>query len=109
MIKPSKVIFADRKQENAYLQMDSNDQLKKAIDKAVQDIKKNAFTGEPISKTLIPKDYIRKYGINNIWIIDLTKGARLVYSVTTPTEVEILSIVIEYFHSHKEYERRFKY
>ena len=108
-IKPKKVIFADKKQEAAYLELDKDDQLRKAIDKSIKNIKSNAFYGEPISKRLIPKDYIRKYKINNLWWIGLTKEARLVYSITTPNKVEILAIIIDVFDNHKDYERKFRY
>jgi Txe/YoeB family toxin of Txe-Axe toxin-antitoxin module len=109
MIKPSKVIFADEKLEKAFLGMDENDPLKKSIRKSIDRLKSNAFSGEPISKRLIPAEYTRKYHIDNLWIMDLSKEARLVYSVMTPNKVEILSVIIEYFDNHKDYEKRFKY
>lgn len=108
-IKPKKVIFADKKQESAYLELDKGDQLRKAIDKSIKNIKSNAFYGEPISKRLIPKDYLRKYKVNNLWWISLTKEARLVYSITTPNKVEILAIIVDVFDNHKDYERKFRY
>ncbi len=109
MIKPSKVIFADKKLEEVYFKMDDNDPLKKAIMKAIEKIKQNAFSGEPIAKRLIPKSYLIKYKIDNLWWLPLSKEARLVYSITTPNEVEILSVIIEFFDNHKDYERRFNY
>ena len=109
MIKPSRVIFANKKLENVYFQLDEEDPLKKAIKKAIEKIKKNAFSGEPISKRLIPKEYVRRYKINNLWLLRLSKEARLIYSLTTPNEVEILSVIIDLFDSHKMYERKFKY
>lgn len=109
MIKPSKVIFANKKLEDAYFLLKEEEPLKKAIKKAIEKIKQNAFSGEPIAKKIIPKDYIKKYKIDNLWWLPLSKDARLVYSITTPNEVEILSIIIEFFDDHKDYERRFKY
>ena len=108
-IKPSIVIFAEKKEEIAYQNLDEDDQLKKAIDKAIKGIKEDAFYGECISKKLIPKSYIQKYEITNLQWVGLTKEARLVYSITTPNKVEILSIIIEIFDNHKGYEKRFKY
>ena len=109
MIKPSKVIFADKKLEEIYFKLKQEDPLKKAIKKAIEKIKRNAFAGEPIAKRLIPREYIRKYKIDNLWWLPLSREARLVYSITTPNEVEILSIIIDFFDDHKDYERRFKY
>lgn len=109
MIKPSRIIFADKSQEESYLKLSKNSPLKKAIDKTIKNIKMNAFYGEPISKKLIPKEYIKKYEITNLWWVALTKEARLIYSITTPNQVEILSLIIEIFDNHKNYEKRFKY
>ena len=109
MIKPSIVRFADKSQEEAYLKLAKDSPLKKAIDKAIKNIKENAFYGEQISKKLIPKDYIKKHGITYLLWIALTKEARLVYSITTPNQVDILSLIIEVFDNHKGYERRFRY
>ena len=109
MIKPSKVIFADKKLEEVYFSLKEGDSLKKAIKKTIEKIKQNAFSGEPIAKRLIPKEYLKKYKIDNLWWIPLSRDARLVYSITTPNEIEILSIIIEFFDNHKDYERKFKY
>lgn len=109
MIKPSKVIFADKKLEEIYFNLNDADPLKKAIKKAIEKIKQNAFSGESIPKRIIPKEYIKKFEIDNLWLIDLSKSARLIYSITTPNEVEILSIIIDFFEDHKKYERAFKY
>lgn len=108
-IKPARVIFADKKHEEIYFNLNKSDRLKKAIAKAIKNIKSNAFYGEPISKKLIPKGYISKYKITNLWWIALTKEARLVYSITTPNEVEILAVIIDVFPNHKKYDRKFRY
>ena len=58
-------------------------------------------------KRQIPRTYIRKYGIENLWKDNLPNAWRLVYSVAG-SEVEIITILLEWF-PHKEYERRFNY
>jgi hypothetical protein len=106
--KPAKgVIFADDKVERAFNSLPENDWLKKAINKAIFDLKENAFCGEQIKKELIPKEYVKKYNINNLLWYPLPNAWRLVYSITG-NAVEILAIIIEYF-NHKNYERRFGY
>ena len=75
--------------------------------RAIHDLRQNAFAGIQVPKRLIPKEYIQKYKINNLWKYDLPKGWRLIYSVANG-QVCILSIVLEWM-SHKDYERRFKY
>ncbi len=108
MKKPSKVKFIDTEIEKSYYQLKDNDFLKKAIKRAVKDLNNNAFTGIQIPKRLIPKKYIQKYKINNLWKYDLPKAWRLMYTITAENEVEIITALIEWL-SHKEYERRFKY
>jgi len=72
---------------------------------------KVVFADDKIEKSFLELDEmgeIKKYRIRNLWKYDLPDGWRLLYSITTPTKVEILSIIIEWF-NHKEYERKFKY
>lgn len=102
------VVFADDKIEKAYNSLDDGDWLKKAIKKAMDNLKENVFFGERIPKEQIPKEYEIKYGINNLWRYPLPNAWRLVYSVITPSNVEILAVILEYF-NHKKYERRFGY
>jgi hypothetical protein len=55
----------------------------------------------------MPKEYIKKYGIENLWKYNLPNAWRLLYSVARD-EVMVISIVLEWL-PHKKYERRFKY
>lgn len=108
LAKPAKrVIFADEKLEDAFALLSDSDWLKKAINKAIDDLKENVFCGERIKKELIPKEYINKYQINNLMWYPLPNGWRLVYSIIGGN-IEIVAVIIEYF-DHKNYERRFKY
>ena len=59
-------------------------------------LRENAFAGVQIPKRLIPRVYIKKYAVVNLWKYDLPRGWRLI------------SAVLEWF-PHHEYERRFKY
>lgn len=101
------VVFADKKMEEAFSSLSDNDPLKKAILKTIKKLKDNIFCGEKIKKELIPKEYIKKYNIDNLYWYQLPNAWRLVYSIAAD-EIEILAIVIEYF-DHKKYERRFNY
>jgi len=60
-----------------------------------------------IKKKIIPKTYLEKYHIDNLWKYDLPKGWRLIYSVANG-QIHILSIILEWM-SHKDYEKRFNY
>ena len=101
------VVFADEKMEDAFEFLSDNDWLKKAILRAIDNLKENVFCGEKIKKELIPREYVQKYDIDNLYWYQLPNAWRLVYSVAA-NGVEILAIIIEYF-DHKKYERRFNY
>lgn len=108
IIRPCEIVFADDKIEKEYNSLKENSELKKWINRAKEDIKINAFCGVQIPKKLIPKVYVQRFGITNLWKYDLPDGWRLVYTVTTPSKVEILSIILEWF-DHPNYEKRFGY
>ncbi len=108
MKKNSYAVFADDKIEKAFYNLQETNEIKKFIKRAIRDIEENAFCGIRIPKKLIPKEYIKKYQINNLWKYDLPYEWRLIYSITTPNKIEILSIIIEWF-NHKDYSRRFRY
>jgi Txe/YoeB family toxin of Txe-Axe toxin-antitoxin module len=107
----SRVVFADDKVKKAYEDLkESKTEDKKLyewIDRAFDDLEKDAFCGIQIPKKQIPKEYIKKYGIDNLWKYNLPNAWRLLYSVAK-NEVVIISIIIEWM-DHKNYERKFKY
>lgn len=107
----SVVHFADQKLKEAYDKLKNSKvedkMLHKWISRAIDDLEEDAFCSIQVPKKLIPKVYIEKYGIDNLWKYDLPKGWRLLYSVAKE-EVLIVSIIIEWM-SHKDYERKFKY
>ena len=107
MIKPSKVKFISDELEKDFNLLKDDDFIKKAIIRAIKDLKENAFCGVQIPKKLFPREYVQKYGINNLWKYDLPDGWRLIYSVAG-SEVSIVAIILEWL-PHKDYERRFKY
>ena len=109
LIKPANgVIFIDIKLENEFISLNDENWLKLAIKKCIEDLKENVFCGERIKKDLIPKEYIKKHGINNLLWYPLPDGWRLVYTILTLNNKEIIAGIVEYF-DHKNYERRFHY
>jgi len=82
-------------------------ELYKHLNQAFKNLKENVYSGIHIPKKLIPKLYITKYGLTNLWKYDLPKGWRLIYSIGKE-EISVVSIILEWL-DHKEYERRFKY
>jgi len=74
MIKPSKVVFINDELEQSFNSLEDNDPIKKAMVRAIHDLRQNAFSGIQLPKRLIPKEYVQKYSINNLWKYDLPKG-----------------------------------
>ena len=108
----SEVKFADEIVKTAYLELDSgkfqDKQLKEHLDRAVADLRKNAFTGIQVPKRLIPREYHLKFGqLGNLWKYNLPGAWRLLYTVKQD-ELVVLTIVLEWM-SHKDYERRVGY
>ena len=107
----TRVVFADKKVKEAYEKLKDSKtedkQLFKWLNRAFDDLAENAFCGIQIPKKLIPKEYLKKYKIDNLWKYDLPKAWRLMYSVVRD-EIIIISIILEWL-PHKEYEKRFKY
>jgi Txe/YoeB family toxin of Txe-Axe toxin-antitoxin module len=108
MKKPSRVVFISDELETAYEALPEDELLKKAIKRAVADLQENAFCATQIPKRLFPKEYVKTYGITNLWKYDLPRGWRLLYTVTAENEVELISAILEWS-DHKAYEKRFKY
>lgn len=109
MNKKVNISFKDALLKKSFDELSEEDPLKKRIKRAIEGIRQNPFGyGQPISKSKIPKAYSDN-GFTNAFWVDLSKSWRLIYSLTSINEVEILAIILEWFTRHKDYERRFKY
>ncbi len=84
-----------------------NRNLRKWIERAVKDLENNAHCGVQIQKRLFPKEYVRKYNIDNLWKYNLPNAWRLIYTIEKG-DVMIFSAILEWM-PHKDYEKRFKY
>jgi len=107
-MKPKRVKFIDVSLERAFNVLDDQDPVKKALIKAIKDIKENCYCGRNVRKRLIPKKLIGKYGINNLWIYNLPSSWRLLYSLTTSEEIELVAVLLDWM-NYKDYERLFKF
>lgn len=103
-----KVNFIDPELKKTFEELEKSDpRLYKEIEKALNDICANSFYGRNVKKKLIPKKLIEKYGIDNLWIYNLRKDWRLLYSVGRD-EIELIAVVLDWM-KHKDYERLFKF
>lgn len=81
--------------------------LVRIIDKGIAKLKRNREAGKRISKRLIPREYVVKYGVTNLWKLNLDRYWRMIYTIVGD-EVRLVSIIIEVL-NHKKYDRKFKY
>ena len=76
IMKPDKVIFIDKELEDSFNQLAESDPIKRSIKRAIQFIQEDFRCGRNVKKELIPKNLIKRYEINNLWIYDLSNGWR---------------------------------
>ncbi|MFZ7137880.1 MAG: hypothetical protein ACOWW1_05630 [archaeon] len=88
--------------------LDDDCELYKRIRAALEAIKADMFVGDKIEKKKWAKVYVTKYGIRNLFRMETGKESRLIYTIIAETDKKIV-VVLEFFSSHKEYERRFGY
>jgi len=97
-----------------YLNYESkNSKIERSILNAIQKkselIKANPHYGEPIAKKLIPREYIEKYSVTNLFRIELPNFWRMLYTLTDgDSEVEIIAFVLD-ITNHKNYNKKFGY
>ena len=77
------------------------------IDKGVAKLKRDREAGKRIPRRLIPRGYTVKYGVTNLWKLDLDRYWRMIYTIVGG-EVRLVSIIIEVL-NHKKYDRKFGY
>lgn len=79
------------------------------LNKKLEIIKNNPHYGNPIAKKLIPKEYKLKYGINNLFRVELPSYWRVLYTLTNKNSKEEIIIFIIDIIDHKIYNKKFKY
>jgi len=79
-----------------------------AINKKTELIKANFHYGEPVGKDKIPNEYKVKYGVTNLFWVELPNFWRMVYTLVDGNEVEIIAFVLDVI-DHKTYNKKFGY
>lgn len=80
-----------------------------AINKKIELIKINFHYGDPIAKGLMPEEYKVKYGINNLFRVELPNFWRMLYALTDgESQIEIVAFVLDVL-DHKDYDKKLGY
>ncbi len=77
-----------------------------SVERIISILKDNPQYGQPISKRLIPKTFV-KMGIKNLYRIELSNYWRMLYTIEG-NDVEILLFVLNIM-DHKGYDKLFGY
>jgi hypothetical protein len=78
-----------------------------AIMRNIEMIRKNPSIGNNIAKNLIPKEYLKKYAVQNLYRIELPMFWRMLYTLKD-NKIEIIAFVLDII-DHKDYNKKFKY
>ena len=81
--------------------------LQKLIEKGIEKLKFSFKYEDHIPKKQIPKEYFTKFGVENLWKLNLNNFWRLIYTVRR-NEIEVISILLEVL-DHKDYDKKFGY
>jgi len=77
------------------------------IEKGIVKLAATPEAGKHVPKKLIPREYLVKYGVTNLWKLNLVSYWRLLYTLQGD-KIKIYSIVLEVL-DHKKYDRKFGY
>ena len=100
--------FADKKIQKDFEKLKNRDEkLLRHLKNAINNIKEDPGCGIKISQKLIPKEWIKKYSIDNLYKYNLPDAWRLLYSLSGE-RIEVIAIILGVM-NHKNYERKFKY
>jgi hypothetical protein len=80
-----------------------------SINKKAEIIRSDPQYGDQIAKNRIPNEYIVRYGITNLFRIELSSFWRMIYTLAFDDTNFQTTIVILDILDHKEYDKKFGY
>lgn len=84
-----------------------DEELKKELDEMLNVLNEHPDAGDRVERSLWPDEY-KKMELGNLFRMEVAKSRRIVHTIRI--EGNNLDVeVIEFFRTHKEYERRFHY
>jgi hypothetical protein len=91
-----------------YKNLKENSATYKQITACLDILRQDLAVGEKIERAKFPEVYLRRYGITNLYRLAVGRGSRLLYTVIAQGSKKVVC-VLEYFPSHKDYDKRFGY
>jgi hypothetical protein len=97
-------VFLSKELDSVIKTLGPNHKFSKWINDMAEVLMENKFAGQLIRKSQIPKVYIQKYGIFNLFRYSLPEGYRSCYTILEDECPHILDLL-----SHPEYDKLFGY
>ncbi len=101
--KPAAKVFISEELAHYLTEIGSDHKVAKWINNMKMALKENMYAGELIRKSQIPKQYISRYGVNNLYRYSHPEGFRSCYTILNgyPYILDIMP--------HPQYDRVFGY
>jgi len=106
--RPSPAVFRSKELNDFLKELSPKDNRRRWVEDMEDILKENIFAGEPIPKSRIPTQYIRRYGVNNLYRYAHPKGYRSCYSLIYKDGLGVCPLIIDIM-SHIQYDRVFHY
>jgi hypothetical protein len=103
-----KLIIQGPTELQAYLYSPGDEELKSRIREMFQTLRAHPAAGEHVRKELWPEKYVRQ-GINNLFVYRIGDQTRFPYTLVDPDSTTRVVRILDFFRTHKEYERVFGY
>ena len=92
-----------------YRSLNEGEELKKSIDSLVESLERAPLkAGAFVPKDRWPEEY-KRMGLGNVYKANLTKGARISYTVILNRDGSGIVRVTDFFQTHKDYAKKFGY
>ncbi|MBU3912670.1 MAG: hypothetical protein KKB21_01155 [Nanoarchaeota archaeon] len=102
------ITYGDERIKKSIEELESKDpEIYRHVMNAFLNIREDTACGIKIPQRLIPKEWIKRFSINNLYKYNLPNAWRLFYSLSG-SRIEIIAIILGCF-NHKDYERIFSY
>jgi len=114
-MKKIRIVFS-REATEAYARLTKNSEnskinrsILKSINKKLELIKMDVHYGKHLPRKVIPREYIQKYEVNNLFKIELPNFWRMLYTLKTEEkEIEVIAFLLNIV-NHSNYNKIFKY
>lgn len=107
MGRPAQEVNGTTRFASKFASLDKKDELWKSVDACLEELKSDSQAGTKILKNIWPTEYIRTYGVTNLYKCNLAGAHRLLYTIYV--ESGVVKVLAIDFMPHKEYEKLFGY